>query len=247
MNENNPNEVGTNVYTRTNHARQSLARAALLALAVALAGCSATQKEKPKLEADGCAMIPPNICEQLTPGTKNQAGLRYVTPDVPWSQYTKVMISPVTVWGGEQPKLSGADRQALASYLHNALVKAFEAKFPTVDKPGPGVIRIQAAISDAEAATPVLRSVSMAIPQAHVLSTLKYAATGTYPFVGSAQGEVMATDAVTGKVLAAGVDRRVGGGSVATAAQWEWGDAENAMDKWAEMTVTRFENLRVGK
>lgn len=245
MNENNPN--GVRMSTHTNHARQRLARAALLALAVAVAGCTATQKEKPKLAAGGCAMIPPNICTQLTPGTKNQAGLRYVAPDVPWSQYTKVMISPVTVWGGEQPKLSGADQQALANYMHNALVKAFEAKFPIVDEPGPGVMRLQAAISDAEAATPALRSVSMAIPQARVLATLKYAATGTYPFVGSAQGEILGTDAVTGKVLAAGVDRRVGGGSMATAAQWEWGDAENAMNKWAEMTVTRFENLRAGK
>ncbi len=236
-----------NAHTRTNYARQCLARAALLALAAAIAGCTATQKEEPKLETSGCAMIPTNICAQLRPGTEEQAGLRYVASDVPWSQYTKVMISPVTVWGGAQPKLSGADQQSLANYMHNALVKAFEAKFPIVDEPGPGVVRIQAAISDAEAATPALRSVSMAIPQARVLSTLKYAATGTYPFVGSAQGEVMGTDAVTGKVLAAGVDRRVGGGSVSTAAQWEWGDAENAMDKWAEMTVTRFENLRAGK
>lgn len=247
MNENNPNGAMMNSHRRTNHARQRLARAALFALAVAIAGCSATLKEKPKLEAGGCALIPPNICAQLTPGTKDQAGLRYVAPDVPWSQYTKVMISPVTVWGGATPKLSGAEQQALANYMHNALVKAFAAKFPIVDEPGPGVVRIQAAISDAEAATPVLRSVSMAVPQARVLSALKYAATGTYPFVGSAQGEVLGTDAVTGKVLAAGVDRRVGGGSVATAAQWEWGDAENAMDKWAEMTVTRFENLRAGK
>jgi len=226
--------------------RRQMAMAGL-AMAVLAAGCSVTQREKPQLAGGNCALIPPGTCSQLTPGTADQAGLRYVAPDVPWSQYTKVMVSPVTVWGGEQAKLSAADQQALANYLYNALLKAFEGKFSTVDEPGPGVIRLQAAITDASAAIPVLRTVSMAIPQARVLATLKLAATGTYPFVGSAQGEVMATDAVTGQVLAAGVDRRVGGGSVETAVQWQWGDAENAMDKWAELTVTRLVNLQAGK
>jgi Protein of unknown function (DUF3313) len=217
-----------------------------LALAVVLAGCSVTQKEAPQLAGGHCALVPPSICSRLTPGTANQAGLRYIAPDVPWSQYAKVMISPVTVWGAETSKLSGADQQALANYLYNAMVKAFEAKFPIVNEPGPGVVRLQAALTDAEAATPVLRSVSMAIPQARVLATLKFAATGTYPFVGQAQGEFVATDSVSGQVLAAGVDRRVGGGSMETAAQWQWGDAENAMNKWSQLMVTRFESLRAG-
>src|SRR5438876_453363 len=78
-------------------------------------------------------------------------------------------------------------------------------------------------------ATPVLRTVSMVIPQARALATLKYAATGTYAFVGSAQAEGKVVDSVTGQVLAAGVDKRVGGGSITTAAQWQLGDAENAM------------------
>ena len=214
------------------------------ALAVAVAGCSVTQKERPELAGGHCAMIPPNICSQLTPGTSGQPGLRYLAPNVQWSGYTKVMISPVTGWGGETQKIPAPDAQALTNYLHNALVQAFAAKYPVVDEPGPGVVRFQTALTDAEAATPVLRTVSMAVPQARVLGTLKYAATGTYPFVGSAQGEMLITDSVTGQILAAAVDRRVGGGSIETAAQWQWGDAENAMNKWAQLAVTRFQNLQ---
>ena len=120
------------------------------------------------------------------------------------------------------------------------------AKFEIVDEPGPGVLRLQTALTDASAATPALRSVSMAVPQARVLATLKYAATGTYPFVGAVQGEGVVTDSVTGQVVAAGVDRRVGGGSLETAAQWQWGDAENAMNKWAEITATRLASMQAG-
>ena len=127
------------------------------------------------------------------------------------------------------------------------MMKSFGTKFQIVDEPGPGVLRVSAAIVDADAATPGLRSVSMIVPQARVLGMLKLAATGTYPFVGSAQAELLGTDSVTGKVLAAAVDRRVGGGSIATAAQWQWGDAENAMDKWAELSVNRLVALQSGQ
>lgn len=218
-----------------------------MALAVVAAGCSVTQKETPKLTAGNCALIPPNICSQLVPGTSAQAGLRYIAYGVQWNQYTKVMIDPVTLWSGEESKLSASDAQMLCSYLYNQLVKDVGAKLQVVNEAGPGVIRLQAAIMGAETATPVLRSVSMIIPQARVLGTLKYAATGTYPFVGGAQGEILATDSVTGQVLGAAVDRRVGGGAMSTAAQWQWGDAENAMDKWAELTATRIQDLQAGK
>lgn len=218
-----------------------------LVLAVVATGCSVTQKETPVLAGGTCALIPPTFCSQLVPGPKEGAGLRYMAPDVQWSQYTKVLVTPVTAWGGDTTKLSPADTQMLTNYLYNALVKSFQTKFQIVNEPGPGVLRVSAAIVDADAATPGLRSVSMIVPQARVLGMLKLAATGTYPFVGSAQAELLGTDSVTGKVLAAAVDRRVGGGSIATAAQWQWGDAENAMNKWAELSVNRLVALQSGQ
>ena len=106
--------------------------------------------------------------------------------------------------------------------------------------PGPGVMRVQVALEDVSGAVPVLRSISMIIPQARVLATLKLAATGTYPFVGSAQAEARITDSVTGEVLAAGVDKRVGSGAVSTAAQWQYGDAENAITAWSQQLTDRL-------
>jgi hypothetical protein len=62
---------------------------------------------------------------------------------------------------------------------------------------------------------------------------------GEVPFAGGAEAAAKLTDSVSGEVLAAGVDRRRGG-SIKTAAQWEWGDAENAMKAWAEMITTNL-------
>jgi hypothetical protein len=63
--------------------------------------------------------------------------------------------------------------------------------------------------------------------------------------VGSAQAEV--TDSVSGKVLAGAMDQRVGGGSIETAVQWQWGDARNAMDQWASLTADCLSALQCGK
>jgi Protein of unknown function (DUF3313) len=212
-----------------------------------LAGCTATQKVKVEEKPAGCAMLAPDVCQNLVAVVgENRAGLRYMASGVNWSQYTKVLISPVAFYGGSDSKVSAADQQELTNYMYQALVKAVGEKFPLVETPGPGVMRLQVALTDVAGATPGLRTVSMVIPQARALATLKYVATGTYPFVGSAEGEVRVTDSVTGKTLAAAMDRRVGGGSITTAAQWTMGDAEDVMKKWAELTALRLSQLQQG-
>lgn len=96
------------------------------------------------------------------------------------------------------------------------------------------------ALVDVEAANPGLRSISMIVPQAHMLANLKYLATGSMPFVGAAQAEAKITDSVSGQILALSVDKRIGGGSFTTGFQWQWGDAENAVNHWAELMATRL-------
>jgi hypothetical protein len=227
-----------------NRYRRALCTA--VALASMATGCSVTQKA-PVVNPGTCAMIPPSTCAYLAPGTSEQMGLRYINPNVQWSQYTRVMINPVAFYGPEASKMSAADQQALTNYFYTALVQKIGAKFPIVDEPGPGVIKLQFAMVDASGATPVLRTVSMIVPQARVLGSLKYLATDSYPFVGGAQAEMLATDSVTGNVLAAAVDHRIGGGAVSTAAQWQWGDAENAMDHWAEVVANKLASIQSGQ
>jgi len=221
--------------------------AAAFALVTALSACTTTQAAKVELPHGRCAYLAPNICSELTPGKTGQVSLRYLAPNVNWSQYTKVMISPITIWGGVKNEVGAADAQYLANYLYQAMVKQVGAKFQLVDEPGPDVMKLQIAITNAETAVPVLRTISMLIPQARALATLKYVATGSYPFVGSAQGEAEVTDSVTGQVLVAGVDRRIGGGSLQTAAQWQLGDAQNVMDSWAALTATRLADFHEGR
>jgi len=102
------------------------------------------------------------------------------------------------------------------------------------------VIIVRAALTDATTATPVLRTISVIIPQARLLGAVKNMTTGSYAFVGSAQSEGEILDSMTGERLAAAVDRRSGGISIKNADVWEWGDAERAMDYWAQRIDERL-------
>jgi len=217
-----------------------------LALATLVAGCALTQ-QVPLTDQNYCPFLGSAVCGMLTPtNDKKEADLRYVNPSARWTQYSKVLIEPVTFWGGDQTKLSAAEQRQLTNYMYQALNQQLAQKFQVVDQPGPGVMAIQVALDDATAATPGLRSVSVIEPHARALATLKYLSTGTFPFVGSAQAEVKITDSVTGQVLAAAVSKRVGGGSPKAADQWEWGDAENAINYWAQLMTNRLASWTSG-
>jgi uncharacterized protein DUF3313 len=220
-------------------------RMAALCLAVVVAACSATQQVAIQKTDIKCGFLG-NDCDRLIAGEQGQAALRYVNPNANWTQYKKVLVEPVTFWGSDTTKISAADQQTLTNFFYQAMREELGKKFEVVDQAGPGVMRVQVALTDTEAATPGMRTVSMVIPQARLLNTLKYAATGTYAFVGGAQAEGKVTDAVSGQVLAEAIDKRVGGGSVETAAQWQWGDAENAMKAWAAQIAERLSAWTAG-
>jgi hypothetical protein len=232
------------------------------ALSALTAGCATTQQAKvsEKTEENSCAFLGAAVCAELTPtetpgrfsgaavtgGGEPAASLRYIDPNAQWTQYKKVLIAPVTFWAGDNTSVSPADQERLTNYFYQAIEKQLSTRFKVVQQPGPGVLTIQVALVDAESATPVLRTISMLIPQARALATLKYLATGTYAFIGSATAELKILDSTTHQVLAAAVDKRVGGGSLSTAAQWQWGDAENAMKAWAQQLTNRLSSWTSG-
>jgi Protein of unknown function (DUF3313) len=216
--------------------RKRLASLLLLTIGVALAGCALTQQARIRRSTDS-GLVDLRLLE---PGGSKQAALRYINPDARWTRYHRVMLEPVAFFDGYDSKVSPTDQRMLCDYLFQEVQKALAAKFEMVTAPGPDVMMLQFALTDLEGATPVLRSVSMLVPQARALVSLQYLATGTYAFVGGAQAEAKITDSMTGQVLGEWIDRRVGGGSIEAGVQWKWGDAENAIDAWATQAAGRL-------
>ena len=199
---------------------------------VFVTGCATTKRVAVEDQPAVCAFLG-EACEYLKPGAKGEAGLRYVSPNAQFTQYDKVWIQSVGLFGTEQ--VSPKQQEELTALFQRTLTEALAKHYQVVEEPGPGVMRVQVAILDAEAATPGARSVSMVIPQARLLSSGYSLVTGDYPFSGEGQAALKVTDAMTGQLLGVAVDRRAGGGSIKTAAVWKWGDAENAIKTWSEM------------
>jgi hypothetical protein len=226
-------------------------------LAALLAGCSQTAAPEPNIiqRAEGEKPAPPapsgflgSDYALLKPGAEGsgqQALLAYTNMTANFTSYNKVMIAPVTFWGDNDTNLSAADQQTLCDYFYNVLKADFSKNFTVVDEPGPGVAKLTVALTDATSAIPVLRTISVVVPQAHILGLIKQGATGTYAFVGSATGEAKLTDSVSGQLLAAWSDKRFGSGAVKNATVWQWGDAEHAMDYWANGLDQRLVTLGV--
>jgi Protein of unknown function (DUF3313) len=175
------------------------------------------------------------------PGQK--AALAYINPNANWASYSKIIISPVTYWADSDSTLSADQQQILCNYFYTVLQKDFSANFTVVTDPGAGVAKLTVALTDATSATPVLRTVSVVVPQAHALNLIKYGLSGTYAFVGSATGEAKLTDSVSGQLLAAWADQQFGTAAVRNATVWQWGDAEHAMDYWAKALDQRLVTL----
>ena len=227
----------------------------LLSLALLCASCSTTVESKPEaakaLESGGT--LPPavtsffgNDASKLAPGPEGGAALAYVNQNAQWSKYTKIQLMPVEFWAAADSKVSTQDQQMLTSYFYNKLQADLSKNFTLANQPGPDVITLRVALMDATTAVPGLRSISVIVPQARVLNGVQSLATGSYAFVGSAEGEMKATDSVTGELLAGAVDQRAGGMGIKSAASFQWGDAENAMDYWAQKITDRLGQLHQG-
>lgn len=206
---------------------------AFIAVVLVAGGCAQTTRA-PVAEDSGFLGADHAL---LKPGRKDQAQLVYFRPGVEWSRYRKILLDPVTGWKGRESAgrgISAHDEQMLVNYFYSVIHAALEKEgFKLVTAPEPDTLRVRVAITKAQESDVALNVISTVIPVLHAFSSLEKAATGKPSFVGEAQIEVKATDAMTGELLAAGIDHRVGGKALDATIMTSWGDVENMMRLWA--------------
>jgi Protein of unknown function (DUF3313) len=230
---------------QSNYVKLATGLASVMLAGWLLAGCSQSAAPGPnivqRVEGEQPAPPPPtgflgsdySLLQPATPGSGQKAMLAYTNSSATFTSYNQVMIAPVTYWADDDSKLSPTEQQILCNYFYSVLQTDFAKNFAIANEPGPGVVKLTVALTDATSATPGLRTISVVEPHVRLLNMIKKGLTGTYAFVGSATGEAKLTDATSGQVLAAWADQRFGGLAVKNAGVWEWGDADNAMNYWA--------------
>lgn len=182
----------------------------------------------------------------LKPGEKGQTALRYVNPNADWKSYTGIFLEPVVFIDDATDHIDPEQQQILTSYYYNTLKTHLSTVLPIVELQGPHVLVIRAALTNVTTGTPGLRTISVLIPQARLLNAAQSLATDSYAFAGSAQSEGEVTDGATGEILAEAVDGRAGGMSLKNVGAGKWGDAEKAMEYWADLAAKRLTEFRSG-
>lgn len=178
----------------------------------------------------------------LDKGKEGEALLVYKKPNADFSKYSKIWLAHVKVWTGKKSGMRDIPRKdlkTLADFFYSELHKNLSKDYQMVIRPSPGTLKLEVAITDADSSNATMNTVSTVIPQALLLSTLKGTATGKAGFVGEATVEGKITDAQTGQVLLAAIDRRVGG------KEWDgmtesWDDVEKAFTYWAQKVAFRL-------
>ncbi len=178
---------------------------------------------------------------QLKPGENEEAVLVYLKPGANFRAYDKIMIDPVEVWYSPDVEYKGIQPdqlKELTDYFHEAMVKAVSDAYPVVDQPGPGVLRLRAAITDVIPGKPVRGTLTSILPPGIVISTGVKMVKGTYGSVGQTAIEVELLDSRTYERLGAAVDRRAG---TKAPFRGEWKDAKGAFDYWAQKLRQRLD------
>ena len=154
----------------------------------------------------------------------------------------------MTLWPGKDGKLaslSPEDQQMLADRLYQAVYEAVSKDMKMVTAPGPGVMRVRVALTEADSTNVVLNAVATIVPQIRTVSTLAGLAANTSLTVGSASVEGEVTDSLTRARLAAFVDERIGQRSLQGLGTWS--QVQAAFDHWGQQLAERLAELRSGK
>ncbi len=132
------------------------------------------------------------------------------------------------------------DLDVLATYFHDVLKRVPDGKgLKLAANPGPGVISVQAAVTEVEASSPVSNALTSVVPMGILFSLGKKAITGQAAGVGKCAIEMRFIDSVSGENLAMFADTKVGK-KYDTAGFTKTGQSEEAMDEWAALLKERI-------
>ncbi|WP_255556256.1 DUF3313 domain-containing protein [Methylococcus sp. Mc7] len=225
---------------RNGHGRS---RALLAAVAVSfLCGCSATKQAR-EVERSGFL----GSYSSLRKGNGDEPLLMYADPAADCRKYTKVMIDPVTLWAkpGDSwlQKLEPKDRDMLRKLGTDTVQDVMnKARFEVVTQPGPDVMRVRMALTEADKANVLLKEGAVLAPYVTAPAALYSETTGQALFTGDAAFELELLDSRTGQRLYAAADKRVGKLDVRDFHEWD--DVKEAFKSWGERGARRLVNCR---
>lgn len=213
-----------------------------------LCGCASKQSEQARRGVKESGFL--GDYSMLRQGGEGEALLVYKNPAADWPSYNQILLEPVAYYGGADtyPKgVTRADLQELVNRFHYILYNDLGQDYRMVDKPGPNTLRIGVAITSVKESSAAMDTVSVvAAPIINPIRNFAGNISGESPLAGEASIEAKVTDGLSGELLYAAVDRRVGERTMAPSTK-RWVDVEQILYYWADLSRYRFCVLRGGE
>jgi hypothetical protein len=196
--------------------------------------CTTKQARKVTPAETGDAAILGDYGALLKKGTGDEALLTYKNPNANWRGYNKLIIMPVKFEKPDKASESDlADLQKLADNAFLLMNQELGQDIAIVAEPGPDTLRVEMALYNAQKKRTAMNFISGVMPIGMAINVLAVGARGKPLGVGELSGEMKVTDAASGEILAAAVDRRVG--RKYQSAQFKsWGEANDAIVYWSK-------------
>jgi len=225
-----------------------LLRIILLSALALLIGCTTSQSKQARtVEKSGFL----GDYSMLSPGGEGEALLFYENPEANWPSYNKIFLAPVAYYGGRETYPKGftrADLQKLVNRFYYILYNDLAEDYQMVDEPAPDTLRIQVALTSVGESSQTADSVSAVAPViVNPIRNFAGSLSGETIFAGQASIEEKITDGLTGKLLYAAVDRRVGQRSTSGSSTRRTADVEEIMWYWGDLARYRLCTLRGGE
>lgn len=178
--------------------RKTIRAAATAAAVVLIAGC-ASNDTPTQTEYSGFLHDYSNL--QQTQDANGQPILRYVNPKLNPQNYSAVMVEPLTMYPKAEPsdQLSQATIDQIRGYGTTCLRQAIASRARVVEVPGPGVVKLQVAITGVASTAQGLKPYQV-VPMAFVATMAVNSVAGA-PQQAKLLVEALATDSVSGDVL----------------------------------------------
>jgi hypothetical protein len=161
------------------------------------------------------------------------SALRYISPDLKPGVYHKAIFNPVEIWYAPDSPYKGMNPDQLkriTDHFYSAMVKAAHASKLLVEKPGPGVVLVRAAITNVKAIRPKPKWYNY-----NPIGAIGYGIKriGYHDIILSdAVMELEMLDSQTGKTLAALMDTGVGINKK-NQSKRNWEDVEKTLEFYA--------------
>jgi hypothetical protein len=202
-------------------------------------GCSTTRKSSLPIEESGF-LTDYSLLSETDSEIPDYFGPRprysYINPDADWAAYDKALVDPVIFFASEDIGVPD-EVQPLLNYFWAEMRNELKQNYVLVQSSQPGALRISVALTRAGKRDVTMDTISTWVPFGRAWAEMQGIG-GKPTGVGYATLELKINDAETGALLAASMDRRVGGKTFKDFDSWS--DVRATIDYWAKLLVFRL-------